>query len=166
MTGRAIDLLGSSRNDAYEAALVVLRGGIPRNGGRTCWRAIPTNWRRTKAPAIANADGCAASSKRRCCRGSRPARRNWRTNKLLGEQAFGEALDAGKLEQLGRCSRSTSIASSNGCWPCCCGSRTCGRGPSRADPFDGKKAKHGSSLGQCPAKEPGRGDGQTRAGRT
>jgi hypothetical protein len=31
--------------------------------------------------------------------------------------------------------RSISTESSNGCWPCSCASRTCGRGRSRADPF-------------------------------
>jgi hypothetical protein len=53
---------------------------------------------------------------------------------LIREQAFGEALDAGKLENLGL-TKSISTASSNGCSPCCCASRTCGRARSRANPF-------------------------------
>ena len=45
---------------------------------------------------------CVASSKARCCRGSRTGRRNWPTGRLIREQAFGEALDPDKLERLGR----------------------------------------------------------------
>jgi hypothetical protein len=51
---------------------------------------------------------------------------------LIREQAFGEALDADKLEG-SAATRFTSIASWRVCSPCCCASRTCGRGPSRAD---------------------------------
>ena len=45
MTRRALDLLGSRRNDAYEAALAALREDT-RDGGPTCLPAIPTNERR------------------------------------------------------------------------------------------------------------------------
>ena len=80
MTRRALDLLGSRRNDAYEAALAVLREDT-RSGGRTCWPAIPTNWRRTRNPPPPTPTGCAAFWRARCCRGSRPGRRNWPTGR-------------------------------------------------------------------------------------
>jgi len=44
---------------------------------------------------------------------------------LIREQAFGEALDPDKLEQLGRYEVRLD-RNSNGCWPCCCASRKCG----------------------------------------
>ena len=53
---------------------------------------------------------------------------------LIREQAFGEALDSGKLEQLGRYEVHLD-RKLDGCSPCFCVSRTCGRGRSRANLF-------------------------------
>jgi hypothetical protein len=75
---------------------------IRKPGKRTCSRATPTNWTRARRPPSQTPRVCAASSKARYFHGSRPGKRNWRTRPLIREQAFGEALDAGKLERLGR----------------------------------------------------------------
>ncbi|KAF0128000.1 MAG: hypothetical protein FD152_2411 [Xanthobacteraceae bacterium] len=82
MTRRALDLLGSRcNNDPYEAALAA-----QREDTRAWWAgpdmrspAIPTNWRRTRNPPPPAPRARSVSSKARCCRGSRDARRNWRT---------------------------------------------------------------------------------------
>ena len=78
MTRRALDLLGSTRNDAYEAALAAL-ARIRGNGGQNCWRAIPTSWKRTRRLQPPTPRPCAVSSKTTCCLGSRQGVRNWRT---------------------------------------------------------------------------------------
>ena len=75
MTRRALELLGSKRNDAYEAALAALRED-------TQWWADtlagdPDELGEGEEPATADSRACAASSKARCCRGSRTGRRNW-----------------------------------------------------------------------------------------
>ena len=81
MTRRALDLLGSRRNDAYEAALAALRedtrrlvGGYARPRSRRTGGGRGTRHRRRRR-------ACAVSWKPRCCRGSRPARRNWPTGR-------------------------------------------------------------------------------------
>ena len=62
---------------------------------------------------------------------------------LICAQAFGEALDltgwSGSAATRAHLERML-----NGCSPCCCASRTCAAGDTRADPF-GKTAGHGSS---------------------
>ena len=55
-----------------------------------------------KEPAPPMSRACAASSKARCCRGSRNRRKELANRPLVREQAFGEALDPDKLERLGR----------------------------------------------------------------
>jgi hypothetical protein len=55
-----------------------------------------------------------------------------RSTPLIREQAFGEALDPTSSSG-SAATRCTSIASSNECSPCCCGSRTCDRGRLLAD---------------------------------
>ena len=54
---------------------------IRKPGGRTCWPAIPTRWRRARSPPPPMPRACVASSKARCCRGSRTGRRNWPTGR-------------------------------------------------------------------------------------
>jgi hypothetical protein len=56
MTRRAIDLLGSSRNDAYEAALVVLRGDTREWWADTLARD-PGELDEDEASAIADTEG-------------------------------------------------------------------------------------------------------------
>jgi hypothetical protein len=62
---------------------------------------------------------------------------------LIREQAFNEALDPDSWGG-SAATRFISTANSNGRWPCCCASKTCGRGPSRADPF--RKTKGGGHV--------------------
>jgi hypothetical protein len=73
LTRRALELLGSQRNDAYEATL---RERTRGPGGRTRWRAMPTNWTRTRRPPPPTPRACAASLRTRCCPGWRPGRWN------------------------------------------------------------------------------------------
>jgi hypothetical protein len=73
LTRRALDLLGSRRNDAYE--LRWRRSARIRGASEpTCSPAIPTNCRRTRNPPAPTQRACAVSWRPRCCRGSRPAR--------------------------------------------------------------------------------------------
>jgi hypothetical protein len=78
MTRRTLDLLGSKRKNAYEAAL-----GAIRKDARDWWADMRTrdpdelDGRTSRRQPTLRA--CAASWRLRCCRGSSPARRNWRT---------------------------------------------------------------------------------------
>ena len=78
MTRRALDLLGSRRNDAYEAALAALREDTQARWADTL-AAIQTSSEMAKSRPPPTSRACAASSKARCCRGSRTAGRNWPT---------------------------------------------------------------------------------------
>lgn len=80
MTRRALELLGSRRNDAYEAALAAC-ASIRKLGGRTRSPVIQTNLGKTKSQPPPMSRACDASSKARCCRGSRTGRRNWPTRR-------------------------------------------------------------------------------------
>ncbi len=97
MTGRAIDLLGSSRNDAYEAALVVLRGDT-----REWWADVlardPDELEEDEAPATADADGLRRFLETEVLPWFETRKKELANRPLIREQAFGEALDAGKLE--------------------------------------------------------------------
>jgi hypothetical protein len=64
MTRCALDLLGSRRNDRYEAALAALRADT-RDWWADLWRASPTNWRRAKSRPPPTRPACTASSKAR-----------------------------------------------------------------------------------------------------
>ena len=101
MTRRALDLLGSRRNDGYEAALAALREDT-----RDWWADMlardPDELDEARSPPPPTRRACGASSKARCCRGSRPGRKELANRPLIREQAFGEALDPDKLERLGR----------------------------------------------------------------
>jgi hypothetical protein len=100
-TRRALKLLASRRNDAYEAALAAL----PQDG-RDWWTKLlardPGELEEGEAPAAAD-----AGSLRRLLES---ALLPWLANRqqqlanrpLVREQAFGEALDPDKLERLGR----------------------------------------------------------------
>ena len=77
MTRRALELLGSRRNDAYEAALAELREDTREWWADTLARD-PEETRvmgKSLPPPMSRA--CAASLRARCCRGSRTARKNW-----------------------------------------------------------------------------------------
>jgi hypothetical protein len=101
ITGRAIDLLGSSRNDAYEAALVVLRGDT-----REWWADVlardPDELEEDEAPATADADGLRRFLETEVLPWFETRKKELANRPLIRDQAFGEALDADKLERLGR----------------------------------------------------------------
>ena len=79
MTRRALELLGSRRNDAYEAALAALREDTRHWWADMLARDPDELEEDEDAGHRRRARACGASSKARCCRGSRPARRNWPT---------------------------------------------------------------------------------------
>jgi hypothetical protein len=101
MTRRALDLLGTRRNDAYEAALAELRDDT-----KEWWADVlgrdPDEIDEGEEPATADVEGL------RCFLEGEV--RDWYENRkeelanrpLIREQAFGEALDPDKLERLGR----------------------------------------------------------------
>jgi hypothetical protein len=101
MTRRALDLLGSRRNDRYEAALAALRQDT-----RDWWADMlardPDELDEGEEPATPDEDGL-----RRFLEGTVmpwfDGRKKELANRpLIREQAFGEALDPDKLERLGR----------------------------------------------------------------
>ena len=101
MTRRALDLLSSTRNDAYEAALASLRDDT-----REWWEGVldgdPGELYEGEEPATADAE-----SLRRFLEGDvlswfENRRKELSNRPLIREQAFGESLDPNKLERLGR----------------------------------------------------------------
>ena len=115
MTRRALDLLDSSRNDVYEAALAALRDDT-----REWWEDVlardPDELDEDEEPATADPDEldedeepatADAESLRRFLEGEvmpwfETRLKELANRPLIREQAFGEALDADKLERLGR----------------------------------------------------------------
>jgi hypothetical protein len=133
MTRRALDLLGSKRNDAYEAALAVLREDT-----QAWWADVlardPDEMEEGEESATADAE-----SLRRFLEGEvlpwfENRKKELANRPLIREQAFGEALDPDSWSG-SVVTRCISTASSNECSPYCCGSRNCDVLPSRADPF-------------------------------
>jgi hypothetical protein len=101
VTRRALDMLGSARNDAYETALAKLREDTQGWWADTL-ALKPDELEEDEQPATADVDGLHRFleekvlpwfEKRKAEIGNRP---------LLREQAFGESLDPDKLERLGR----------------------------------------------------------------
>ncbi len=101
MTRRALNLLRSKRNDAYEAGLAELREDTREWWERQLGRELDEQEENEK-PASADCAGLcdflegevmAWFENRRMALTNRP---------LIREQAFGEALDPDKLERLGR----------------------------------------------------------------
>jgi hypothetical protein len=100
-THQALDLLGSGRNDAYEAALETLREDTRGWWADTLARG-PDETDEGNEPATADAEGL-----RRFLEGNVlpwfEARRKELANRPpIREQAFGESLDPDKLQPLGR----------------------------------------------------------------
>ena len=77
MTRRALDLLGSNRNDAYETAIAALREDTQQ--WWTCELQRNPNVRTMKNPFRRMAKASAALSNRRCCLALRPDARNCQT---------------------------------------------------------------------------------------
>jgi hypothetical protein len=101
MTGRALDLLGAGKADAYDAALTALREDT-----RHWWEEVlarrPGELEDVQEPYTADAAGLV-----RFLEGDilpwYPMRRTELANRpLICAQAFGEALDPDRLERLGR----------------------------------------------------------------
>jgi hypothetical protein len=77
-TRHALDLLNSRRNDAYEAALALLRSDT-----QAWWAEVlardPDELYGNQEPATADVDGLRRFSKATCYLGLRPERKNWQT---------------------------------------------------------------------------------------
>ena len=102
ITGRAIDLLGSSRNDAYEAALVVVLRGDTREWWADALARDPDELVEDEAAATADADGLRRFLETEVLPWFETRKKELANRPLIRDQAFGEALDADKLERLGR----------------------------------------------------------------
>ena len=101
MTHRALDLLGSRRNDAYEAALAALREDT-----QAWWADVlahdPDELTDDEAPATADAAGLRQFIETEVLPWFETRKQELANRDLIREQAFGEALDPDKLERLGR----------------------------------------------------------------
>ena len=101
MTRHALGLLGTKRNDAYEAALAALREDT-----QAWWTDMltrnPDELDEGEASAIADTEGLRHFLEGEVLPWFETRRKELASRPLIRKQAFGEALDAGKLEQLGR----------------------------------------------------------------
>ena len=100
MTRRALDLLGSRRNDVYEAALAALREDTQAWWADALARD-PAKCRRVRSFPLPMRQP-ASLPRRRGAAVVRNRKKELANRPLICEQAFGEALDPDKLEQLGR----------------------------------------------------------------
>ena len=101
MTRRALDLLGTKRNDAYKAALAALRQDT-----QAWWADVlargPDELEEDEAPATADTEGLLRFLEGEVLPWFETRKKELSNRPLIREQAFGEALDADKLERLGR----------------------------------------------------------------
>jgi hypothetical protein len=101
MTRRALDLLGSQRNDAYEAALAALREDT-----QAWWADVlasdPDELEEDEEPATADAEGLRLFLEEEVLPWFEKRKKELANRPLIRDQAFGEALDPDKLERLGR----------------------------------------------------------------
>jgi hypothetical protein len=101
MTRRALELLGSKRNDAYEAAVAALREDT-----QGWWEDVlacdPHELGEGEEPATADAEGLRRFLEAEVLPWFENRRKELANRPLIREQAFGEALDPDKLERLGR----------------------------------------------------------------
>jgi hypothetical protein len=101
MTRRALDLLGSRRNDRYEAALAALRDDT-----REWWADVLTRGHdeleEGEEPATADETGLRRFLEHEVLPWFETRKKELANRPLIREQAFGEALDPDKLERLGR----------------------------------------------------------------
>ncbi len=102
MTRQALDLLDSSRKDAYEAALAALRDDT-----REWWEDVlacdPDELEEDEEPATADAESLKQFLERKVLSWYVTRKKELANRPLIREQAFGEAFDPDKLERLGRC---------------------------------------------------------------
>ena len=101
MTRQALELLDSSRNDAYEAALAKLRDDT-----REWWEDVlacdPEELEEDEEPATADAECLKQFLERKVLSWYVTRKKELANRPLIREQAFGEAFDPDKLERLGR----------------------------------------------------------------
>jgi hypothetical protein len=101
MTHRALELLGSKRNDAYEAALAVLREDT-----QAWWSDVlardPDEMEDGEEPTTADVEGLRSFIEGEVLPWFDNRKKELANRPLIREQAFGEALDPDKLERLGR----------------------------------------------------------------
>lgn len=101
MTREALELLGSKRNDAYEAALAALREDTQSWWSDTLARD-PDELEEGKEPATADPEGLRRFIEGEVLPWFQNRRKELANRPLIREQAFGDALDPNKLERLGR----------------------------------------------------------------
>jgi hypothetical protein len=101
MTRLALDLLGSKRNDAYEAALAALREDTQAWWADTL-AGEPDELGEGKEPATADVEGLRRFLEGEVLPWFENRKKELANRPLIREQAFGEALDPDKLERLGR----------------------------------------------------------------
>ena len=101
MTGRALELLGSKRNDAYEAALAALREDTQAWWADTL-AGDPDELGEGEEPATADVEGLRRFLEGEVLPWFENRKKELANRPLIREQAFGEALDPDKLERLGR----------------------------------------------------------------
>ena len=101
MTRRALDLLGSRRKGAYEAALAALRADT-----REWWEDMlarePDELDEGEGPTTADVEGLRRFLEGEVMPWYEARRKEIASRPLIREQAFGEALDPDKLDRLGR----------------------------------------------------------------
>ena len=108
MTRRALELLGSKRNDAYEAGLAAYEAGLAalREDIQSLWAdrlaRDPDKLGEDEQPATADVEGLRRFLEGEVLPGFDNRRKELANRPLIREQAFGEALDPDKLERLGR----------------------------------------------------------------
>ena len=99
MTRRALDLLGSGRNDRYDAALAALREDT-RDWWADCLAPDPDELDEGEEPA--DETGLRRFLEDTVMPWFETRKKELANRPLIREQAFGEALDPDKLERLGR----------------------------------------------------------------
>ena len=108
MTRRALELLGSKRNDAYEAGLAAYEAGLAalREDIQSLWAdrlaRDPDKLGEDEQPATADVEGLRRFLEGEVLPWFDNRRKELVNRPLIREQAFGEALDPDKLERLGR----------------------------------------------------------------
>jgi hypothetical protein len=101
MTRHALELLRSKRNNAYEAALAALREDT-----QAWWADMlardPDEMEEGEEPATADVEGLRSFIEGEVLPWFENRKKELANRPLIREQAFGESLDADKLERLGR----------------------------------------------------------------
>jgi hypothetical protein len=101
MTRQALDLLGSRRNDAYEAALETLREDTQQWWADTLARD-PAELEEDDEPASADVEGLRRFLEGEVLPWFEARKKELANRPFIRDQAFGESLDPDKLEQLDR----------------------------------------------------------------